>query len=287
MDRQGLYKRQGLTEAELTEIKQLATLCNTHDGLDLKLNMDTLHSRPADQTNDFLYYVDDQLVGYLALFSFNSQEAELSGMVHPKHRRRGIFTALFNEAIHECQHRNIPNILLIVEQASIAGQAFVKKQSVQYHHSEYKMVLQEAKLPSAFDTHLQFRAARLEDAPMMAQITAQAFGMSENEVDWYGKNVMEQSIRRYYVGVMDGNVIGKLDVVLGKIQASIYGFAVLPAYQGRGYGRQILAHTIQAIQETGQQHIALEVATENKHALSLYQSCGFKETGGYDYYLLQ
>lgn len=286
MDKHGLFKRQGLTEVELAEIEQLATLCNTHDGLDLKLNLETLRSRPTDQTNDFLYYVHGQLVGYLAVFSFNSQEAELSGMVHPDHRRRGIFSALFNEAKSECQHRNIPNMLLIVEQASEAGQAFVKKQPVHYHHSEYKMVLEEARLPASFDARLQFRAARLEDAPMMAHITAQAFGMSENEVDWYGKNVMEQSIRRYYVGVLDESVIGKLDVMLGKAAAGIYGFAVLPAYQGRGYGRQILARTIQAIQETGQQHITLEVATENKHALALYQSCGFKETGGYDYYML-
>lgn len=286
MQKNGVYKRQGLTEIELAEIERLATLCNAHDGLDLKLNLETLRARPGDQTNDFLYYMHDQLVGYLAVFSFNSQEAELSGMVHPDHRRHGIFSALFNEAKRECRQRNIPTILLIVEQAAEAGQAFVKKQPVQYHHSEYKMVLEEARLPATFDARLQFRAARLEDAPMMAHITAQAFGMAENEVDWYSKNIMEQSMRRYYVGVLDGNVIGKIDVVLGTSEASIYGFAVLLAYQGRGYGRQILARTIQAIQGTGQQHIALEVATENKHALTLYQSCGFRETGGYDYYML-
>lgn len=286
MQKQGLYKRQGLTATELAQIEQLALLCNTHDGLDLKLNWETLRSRPSEQTNDFLYYAADQLVGYLALFSFNAQEAELSGMVHPEQRRRGIFSTLLQEAKRECGQRSIPNILLIVEQASATGQAFVKQQPVQYHHSEYKMVLEEGRMPTAFDARLQFRAARLEDSMVMTQITAQAFDLPESDVDWYSKNISEQSARRYYVGVLDGAVIGKIDVVLGTAEALIYGFAVSPAYRGRGYGRQILAHTIQAIQETSQAHIALEVATENKHALSLYQSCGFLETGGYDYYVL-
>src|SRR5947209_1607857 len=108
MQKQGFYKRQGLTTAELAQIEQLALLCNTYDGLDLKLNWETLRSRPSEQTNDFLYYAADQLVGYLALFSFNAQEAELSGMVHPDQRRRGIFSTLLQEAKRECEQRNIP-----------------------------------------------------------------------------------------------------------------------------------------------------------------------------------
>ena len=123
---------------------------------------------------------------------------------------------------------------------------------------------------------------------MLAHITAVSFGMDEKEINWYTAQVMDASDRRYYVATLgDSNTyIGKIDVSLNKHEASIYGFGVLPEYRGRGYGRQMLVQTIQDILATGQHHIVLEVATENKNALSLYQSCGFRETGSYDYYSL-
>ena len=83
----GLVKKQGLTPEELAEIRQLANKCNEQEGLDLKLNWSILAQREQDQTNDFLYYEDGVLVGFLPLFNFNSTEAEISGMVHPAYRR--------------------------------------------------------------------------------------------------------------------------------------------------------------------------------------------------------
>jgi len=280
----GLIERRGLDATEISEIKLLAQLCNQHEELDLKLNWTILHDRPVDQLNDFLYYADGQLVGFLALFSFNSQEGEISGMVHPAYRQRGIFRALFEAARQECRRRGLSTLLLIVEQASPAGQAFARRLSTTYDHSEYKMVLEEPRLPTTLSQRLQFRTARPEDTHALSRITAQAFNIPEDEVNWYTESALSQLNRRYYVGDVDGVIIGKIDVSLSDESGSILGFAVLPEHQGQGYGRQILARTVQEIFSSGQQNIWLEVSTENKQALSLYQSCGFKETGSYDYY---
>ena len=284
--KQGLIKHRGLDATELGEIQQLALLCNQHEGIDLKLNWSVLQHRPADQLNDFLYYADGQLVGFLALFSFNTQEGEVSGMVHPTYRRRGIFSALFEAACQEASSRSLPSLLLIVEHASSSGQAFVRHLPTTYDHSEYKMVLEEPRLPQSLNERLQFRAAGPQDASILSHITAQAFGIPGDEVNWYTEQSFSQPDHRYYVGEVDGNIIGKIDVNLSEQAALILGFAVSPEYQGQGYGRQILARTVQQILSSGQQNIWLEVMTENRHALSLYQSCGFKETGSYDYYRL-
>lgn len=284
--RHGLFKQRGLTQTELTDIQQLADLCNTYEGLDLKLNWNVLRERPQTELNDFLYYENGVLIGYLALFSFNPQEAEISGMVDPAHRHKGMFTTLFKAAREECQHRKFPTLLFIVEHASQSGKAFVESLGVQYHHTEYKMVLEEPRIPSSFDERLHFRRAVREDAPAMAHITARSFDMAEHEIDWYVEHVMDNSSRHCYVGLLDGTPIGKLDVSFESDEAAIYGFGVLPEYRGKGYGRQILARTIQEILASGQWHTWLEVATENEHALALYQSCGFKVTGSYDYYCL-
>ncbi|MEO8970624.1 MAG: GNAT family N-acetyltransferase [Ktedonobacteraceae bacterium] len=284
--KQGLIECRGLDVSEIQEIKRLADLCNQHEGLDLKLNWGILHGRPADQLNDFLYYADGQLVGFLALFSFNSQEGEISGMVHPAYRQRGIFSTLFAAVRQECRGRGLSTLLLIVEQASSAGQAFARHLSATYDRSEYKMVLEEPCLPNTLSKRLQLRAASPEDTHTLSHITAQAFNMPEDEVDWYAAPVISQPHRRYYIGEIDGVVIGKIDVRLSEESALILGFAILPEHQGKGYGRQILAYTVREIFSSGRQNIWLEVSAENKQALSLYQSCGFKETGSYDYYRL-
>lgn len=281
---QGLVKKQGLIPTELAEIKLLADICNAHEGLDLKLNWSILEQREQDQTNDFLYYKDGSLVGFLPFFSFNTTEAEISGMVHPNYRRQGIYTALYREARTEAQQRGLSKILLIVEPTSPAGQAFARSLGASYDHSEYKMVLEEPRTPTRVEERLHFRVATPDDLPTLTHITALVFDLPANDVDWYTLDRLEQADHGFYVGELDGVVIGKIDVSYSVHGGHIYGFGVLPEYQGRGYGRQILACTIQEILAKGQQHITLEVSVTNKNALTLYQSCGFRETGSYDYY---
>ena len=285
-NKHGLYPRQGLTAAELAEIRTLADICEAYEHLHMKLNWDTLRTRPQDQTNDFLYYEHDILVGFLAFFSFNSLEGEVSGMVHPAYRRKGIFTRLFTVAREECQRRSIPTLLLIVEHSSQSGQGFATSLTPGYQHSEYKMALTEVKTLPELDLHLQFRMAKLDEAPILAHITAISFHLPEQDVMWYAERKAEDTKNKVYVVLLNETYIGKIDVSLNEHEAYIAGFGVLPPYRGRGYGRQILAQTIREIRATGQNKIVLEVATENKNALTLYQSCGFQEVSSYDYYSL-
>lgn len=282
--RQGLLRRQRLTYAELAEIEQLAHICDTCDGLDIKLNWDVIRERATETTNDFLYYEQDCLVGYLPLFSFNSHEAEVSGMVHPDYRRQGIFTLLLHVAKGECERRGIDELFLIVEHASQSGLAFAESLSAEHHHAEYKMVLSELKEAQSITQPLEIREARVGEGAMLAYITAAAFEIEEEEVDWYEKNVTENMSRNSYIALYQDSYVGKLDVGLGLDEALIYGFGVMPIYQHRGYGRQILIYAIHDLQKRGYGNIALEVEIENKNAFALYQSTGFYISSTYDYY---
>lgn len=284
--KQGLVKKQRLTQTDLAEIKLLAELCNKHEELNLKLNWSILEEREQDQTNDFFYYEKGMLVGFLPLFSFNSTEVEISGMVHPEYRRRGIFTALYGAARAECQRRGFSKILLIVEAGSSTGQAFASSLPASYDHSEYAMMLEEPRMPAYLEERLHFRSATPDDLLLLAHITARAFDLPEDEGSSYSAARLEQANYGLYVGELDGEVIGKIDVSFSAHGGLLYGFGVLPEYQGRGYGRQILARTIQEMLARGKSEITLEVSVTNKNALSLYQSCGFKETSSYDYRLL-
>jgi ribosomal protein S18 acetylase RimI-like enzyme len=207
-------------------------------------------------------------------------------MVHPSYRRKGIFTRLFALVRAECQRRGIPTLLLIVEHNSQSGQGFAASLKSGYQHSEYKMALTEVKTLPELEPHLHLRQAKLEEAPILAHITAVSFDLPERDVTWYGERKLEDTKNKVYIALLDETYIGKLDVWLNEREAYIAGFGVLPPYRGHGYGRQILAQTIREIRAMSQRTIVLEVATENKNALSLYQSCGFQEVSSYDYYSL-
>lgn len=280
-NQQGLVAKQGLIPQELTDIEQLAALCNEHDGIELKLNYDTLRKRPADSTNDFLYYEKGQLVGFFPLFVFNSREAEVSGMVHPEYRRKGIFSLLLEAGLAELKKRNIPNTIFIVHTNSTSGKSFAESQGASYSFSEYKMYLAEANLQPKKHANLHLERATEAYSEFLAHCTAIAFNMPKQDVNWMK---FTDEGRRYYVIKLDEEPVGTIATRVEPDESFIYGFAMMPEHQGKGYGRQILSEIVQGLVAEGQTKIELEVAANNPSALGLYQSCGFKVDCGYDYY---
>src|SRR5258708_13832324 len=122
---QGLVKKRTLTEAEVTEIGQLIAVCNDYEGLYMRLGLDELRKRSGDEARDLLYYEDGSLVGYLAIDGWG-KERELTGMVRPGYRRKGIFSQLFAAAKEEYQRLGVRKLILVVDQSSPAGQTFAK-----------------------------------------------------------------------------------------------------------------------------------------------------------------
>ena len=63
----GLISKQTLTSTELTAIQQLVAACNQFEHLHTRIEWSMLERRGGQLINDFLYYRDGVLVGYLAL----------------------------------------------------------------------------------------------------------------------------------------------------------------------------------------------------------------------------
>lgn len=67
--------------------------------------------------------------------------------------------------------------------------------------------------------------------------------------------------------------------------ARLYSLAVLPKMQGKGVAKQLLATLEKASYERGRLYLRLEVAVNNKAAISLYEGLGYRVFGQYcDYY---
>jgi ribosomal protein S18 acetylase RimI-like enzyme len=286
-EKHGLVKKHSLTAEEITEIAQLAQICDAHDHATMRVNWDSLASRSGNEINDFLYYKDGRLVGTLSLYTFGRAEAETSAMVHPDERRKGIFGILADVAIGELRRREIPKLIFFCDHESRAGIAALEAIGARYGYSEYKMALGEPRMPASFDERLRVERAGREDAADVAHIIALCFGADEADMRrGIEKNVGSES-RRYIIARLDGAPIGALNLQIDEKGSGIYGFGVLPEQRGRGYGRQILARTIEYALAEGRRPVILEVAPENERALGLYLSVGFQETNRYDYYIIQ
>jgi ribosomal protein S18 acetylase RimI-like enzyme len=282
--RQSLVKKQALTDAELTAIEQLTDICNSYDGLHMRLSW-LRTSPPSDETNDFLYYEGGKLAGYLNISSYGTKEKELIGMVHPDDRRKGIFRALLAAAKEECLRGGVQKLILICEHVSHSGLAFVEAIGAQHDFSEHEMVLGGFHERGSFDERFRIRDAGSGDAEALISIMATDFDDVE-QAGYYVTEFLQRPKQRFYLGLLDGEAVGCLRLDEMDDEVGIYGFVVRPEYRGRGYGRQILEEAIRTIQAEGAKRILLDVETDNTNAIGLYRSCGFQVKTTYDYYSL-
>src|SRR5579875_403451 len=287
---QTLLQRHTLSACELAEVEQLASACNTHDNLLMRLdyNMLALKSLPTDDI--FLYYAGSRLAGCLLLDRYHSDVKEVTGMVYPALRHRGLFTRLLLAARDECLNRGVLRLLFPCETTSASGRAFLHAIRAGREFAEHRMVLRDFRPRFQHDNRLLFREALHTDLEALAVILTSDFGNSAEQARQYVSRSFERPNQCIYLATYEetnaerADPVGTLRVEEMPSEQGIYGFFVRPKYRGRGYGRQILEETIIAVRQHSQKPIMLEVDINNFTALNLYRSLGFVIERTYEYY---
>lgn len=270
-----------LTMEQLEEIKALQQVVQRHDSIELKLNWDMLENRSEEEQTDFLTYDSGQLVGFLGLYSFGSK-IEVCGMVHPDYRRIGIFSNLFqnsHSALEKARH-----ILLNIPSNSKLGKLWLDSITCTYEESEYMMKWKGKVLPD-LDESINLRPSRKEDIDMKMKMDVACFDFKAEDAKMYNDRLEKEGLQKeFFMIEAEDKTVGKIRIHHDKERSEIYGFAVLPEFQGKGYGRKALQEAVRMEAQRGQS-VYLEVQTENEKALSLYTSTGFIKESQQDYYL--
>jgi ribosomal protein S18 acetylase RimI-like enzyme len=285
----GLVESYGLSREQLNQIEHLADRCNNSEKLTIKLNWNQLRSRPVNELNDFLFYAGGNLVGYLALYSFNNREVEISAMVDPDHRREGIFSGLLQVGRREINRRKIPDILFICERKSPAVQPTMTSLHAVYEHSEHKMIHtgQTPQQPLQYLPNLSTRPATVEDIQLVAQLDETCFNVPAETATSHLATVLGgQSAHQMSVITLNKQPIGKIQVLPVGQEMFISAFCIWPEHRRKGIGTQVLSQIVAGLLADGWQHISLEVETKNQQALKIYQRAGFDTATTYDYYRL-
>jgi ribosomal protein S18 acetylase RimI-like enzyme len=286
-----IVPRTGLTSTEGEEVQMLRTLCNGHDHLDLKIEVEIAPSpdeRVAAPRQFLARGADGALVGFCSLDM--GGDVEICGMVHPAQRRRGIGAALLDAALAECRRRGEGRVLLICEDASAAGQVFVAARGAARAFAEYRMELDAAlsQRPAEVseDTNLRVERADGRDLEDIVAVQSAAFHDDPTDVRTMVAAGLAEGSAHYYIARLGDAPIGSLKVYLPAGRAGIYAFGVAPQHRRRGFGRQILRRVIARLAAEGHGHIWLEVDADNAPAIALYRASGFTGTTTYGYYAL-
>jgi ribosomal protein S18 acetylase RimI-like enzyme len=278
--------KQYINHKDYEDINKLQDICKEYDNVNLKLEVDyKLNVRKSVDSiktvNEFLYYIDDTLVGYLGICSFGGNTAELNGLVNPYYRRKGIFTTLYSLALEECKRRNFDRILLVCDDKAEPGKEFIKSVDASYAFSEYQMRAENIEGEKSAEVNLR-KAERL-DAREIARQNAVYFGSAGSETEIPEDVELDPDT---YMIELAGKTIGKIKIGLHTSEdiGDIYGFGIIPEYRRKGYGRQSLNSALYIIRSNGCSNAFLEVASKNSNALNLYKSCGFVEQSTMNYY---
>lgn len=259
--------------------------------LDYKLASSNESSKITNNTNEFMYFDGEKLIGYIGIGSFGgfNTPIEVNGMVHPDYRKQGVFKKLSELVIDEWKRRNSNNMFLLSDRTSKEGQEFIKNLGATYNHTEYEMYFRQEG-PSELSegpSNLTFRKAKNEEAYELAKQDAIYFGEEVPEENDKEKMILpeeeEKKGIRTYLAEKDNEIIGKVRLELTD-KGGIYGLGVLPKHRRKGYAREMLKFAVNTLIEDGAKEVMLQVDSENPNALNLYKSCGFVETSVMDYY---
>lgn len=177
--------------------------------------------------------------------------------------------------------RKANKVLLVCDNKSDSGLSFIKSTGAVYVSSEYEMIM-DSQFITEEKNNINLRKALNSDANEIAYQNSLYFGIESN-IEVLLDDDKKRS-RTTYIIESDFKMIGKISVECTEDEGFISGFGILPEYRHMGFGKKALKSTLSILKNKNVKTIKLEVATQNKNALSLYESCGFRIESTTDYY---
>jgi ribosomal protein S18 acetylase RimI-like enzyme len=81
----------------------------------------------------------------------------------------------------------------------------------------------------------------------------------------------------FFIALLKNKVIGSVMAGYDGHRGWLYYLAVLPEYQKRGYGRQLVEKAVNELRKLGCLKVNLQVRTSNTSVVDFYKNLGFKE----------
>src|SRR5690606_31146107 len=157
-----LSKTNQLNTDQLKDLEQLKTACKENDGSVPNLYTHLLSQKRTLPTI-LLHYDKQRLVGFLSVFFFYEDAVEISLLVHPDYRRKGIARKMLRNILLLVQEQGFSN--LIFSNPAHLNNQWLLNLGFSYLHSEYYMERHDLKPLLDYKKNLTYRSATDQDIP--------------------------------------------------------------------------------------------------------------------------
>lgn len=132
---------------------------------------------------------------------------------------------------------------------------------------------------SADSGRLEFSRMSIDDLSAVLEYEQQLFGNDAWSESVFVSELADSS-REYYLARLrtpETVVVGYLGIMWFQQDADVQTVGVLPEFQGRGYGRELMVFLLRRVRELGVTNVLLEVREDNLVARNLYAALGFRD----------
>ncbi len=266
----------------LAALDVLVATCKQADGNAIALYRDLLahyRSRPCS----LLHYEGNQLIGFAAVFFFEYDVGEITLLVAPTHRKKGIAHGLLQTMLALIQADRPIETLLFSTPHGLYDAELLHR-GLQYAGSEYEMQ-RKSHEPLALNIHtLSIREATPADIDTLCAIDSQCFPVGQPSSETRFANLLMRPDHTLFLAIHEQAVIGKAHLARHAQAAHLSDIAILPTLQRQGFGRALITHCINHALTWPQTNVTLGVETSNQNALQLYLHLGFTISNAIDYW---
>jgi ribosomal protein S18 acetylase RimI-like enzyme len=235
-----------------------------------------------------LYYQQQQqqqLIGFLSVFFFYDNACELTLMVDPAFRRQHIASQLIATILPVIQSRFLEHV--ICPSPKGLNDAWLSARGFIYQNSEVRMQWLGPRLAPCNHPELTFRRATGEDViPLLIEIDMTCFHSEKRDIEPTYLRLVGDEAYALLIVSKNQHVIGKAHVHREANQIIVSDIAILPDYQGHGYGQALVAYCIDYARATRDLPLRLDVEADNDNAVHIYDKLGFKTINIYDRWMI-
>ncbi len=270
-----------LNPIQLQDLLELQSLCVKQDGNSPNLYTHILN-QPRTLPAALLAYERSRLVGFLSVFFFYEESVEISLLVAPNARKKGLAKQLLRSIIPLIQTYQFPTLIF----SSPAGlnDDWLSGLGFTYQHSEYHMVRKNLNPFLNPEPPCSIRLMQESDIPALIHLDEVCFSKQQVESQERFNYLINDKAYQIFVILENDHPVAKAHLRWENHGATLSDIAVLPALQGQGLGTALIAHCINVALSDGKPDIRLDVETKNERALGLYTRLGFLTENSCDYW---
>ncbi|MBA2649780.1 MAG: GNAT family N-acetyltransferase [Legionella sp.] len=270
-----------LDTQQLKDLKKLQTSCIKKDSNSSNLYTHIL-AQPRTLPSALLYYKQERLLGFLSVFFFYENAVEISLMIAPKERRKGLAKKLLGLILPLIQNYNFSTLIF----SSPAGlnDRWLTREAFTYTHTEYHMKRNRLSPLLHYEASPFIRLMQESDVLALIHLDEVCFSKKQIEAQERFNYLLQDSSYQIFVLLQNNMPIAKAHLRWQPDGVTLSDIAVLPSLQGQGIGSSLIAHCINLALIEGKPTIRLDVETKNERALNLYTRLGFVKANACDYW---